>query len=129
MGKKKILIVEDESTLQKALTEFLEEEGFEVFSALDGEIGVALAKKEKPDLVLLDIILPKKDGYEVLEDLKGNEETKNIPVILLTNLESPEDIDRAFEKGASTYLVKSNYKLEEVVGKIKEILEMQAVEL
>jgi len=124
MGKKKILIVEDESTLQKALTEFLTEEGFEVFSALDGEIGVALARKEKPDLVLLDIILPKKDGYEVLEDLKGSEETKGIPVILLTNLESPEDIDRAFEKGASTYLVKSNYKLEEVVGKIKETLGM-----
>lgn len=124
MEKKKILIIEDESTLQKALTEFLTEENFSVFSALDGEIGVALAKKEKPDLVLLDIILPKKDGYEVLEELKGSEETKKIPVILLTNLESPEDIDRAFEKGASTYLVKSNYKLEEVVGKIKETLGM-----
>jgi len=124
MAKKKILIVEDESTLQKALTEFLTEEGFEVLSALDGEIGMELAKKEKPDLVLLDIILPKKDGYEVLEGLKGNDETKAIPVILLTNLESPEDIDRAFEKGASTYLVKSNYKLEEVVEKIKETLGM-----
>jgi DNA-binding response OmpR family regulator len=124
MEKKKILIVEDESTLQKALAEFLTEEGFEVFSALDGEIGVALAKKEKPDVVLLDIILPKKDGYEVLDELKGSEETKGIPVILLTNLESAEDIDRAFEKGASTYLVKSNYKLEEIVGKIKETLGM-----
>jgi len=124
MEKKKILIVEDESTLQKALAEFLTEEGFTVFSALDGEMGIELAKKEKPDLVLLDIILPKKDGYEVLEELKGGEETKNIPVILLTNLESPEDIDRAFEKGASTYLIKSNYKLEEVVGKIKETLGM-----
>lgn len=124
MEKKKILIVEDESALQKTLTEFLTEEGFEVFSALDGEMGVGLAKKEKPDLVLLDIILPKKDGYEVLEDLKGNDETKGIPVILLTNLESPEDIDRAFEKGASTYLVKSNYTLEEIVVKIKETLGM-----
>lgn len=124
MEKKKILIIEDEPTLQKALTEFLTEEDFSVFSALDGETGIALAKKEKPDLVLLDIILPKKDGYEVLGELKGNEETKRIPVMLLTNLESPEDIDRAFEKGASTYLVKSNYKLEEVVGKIKETLGM-----
>lgn len=129
MEKKKILIIEDEPTLHKALTEFLTEENFSVFSALDGEIGVALAKKEKPDLILLDIILPKKDGYEVLEELKGNEETKRIPVMLLTNLESPEDIDRAFEKGASTYLVKSNYKLEEVVGKIKETLSMQTGEL
>jgi len=123
--KKKILIVEDEATLQKALTEFLAEEGFEVFGALDGEKGIELAKKEKPDLVLLDIILPKKDGYEVLTDLKNNESTKNIPVILLTNLESAEDVDRAFEKGASTYLVKSNYKLEEVVKKIKETLKLE----
>lgn len=121
---KKILIVEDEATLQKAMTEFLAEEGFEVFSALDGEKGIELAKKEKPDLVLLDIILPKKDGYEVLTELKNDESTKNIPVILLTNLESAEDVDRAFEKGASTYLVKSNYKLEEVVKKIKETLKM-----
>ncbi|HEX7586663.1 MAG TPA: response regulator [Patescibacteria group bacterium] len=124
MEKKKILIIEDESTLQKALAEFLTEEGFEVFSALDGEMGAEMAKKGKPDLVLLDIILPKKDGYEVLDELKGSDETKMIPVILLTNLESAEDIDRAFEKGANTYLVKSNYKLEEVVGKIKETLGM-----
>ena len=124
MSKKKILIVEDEVTLQKALTEFLTAEGFEVLSALDGEKGLGLAKSEKPDLVILDIILPKKDGYEVLTEIKGSEETKNIPVILLTNLESPEDIDKAFEKGASTYLVKSNYKLEEVVKKIKETLGM-----
>ena len=124
MSKKKILIVEDEVTLQKALTEFLTAEGFEVLSALDGEKGLGLAKSEKPDLVILDIILPKKDGYEVLTEIKNSEETKNIPVILLTNLESPEDIDRAFEKGASTYLVKSNYRLEEVVKKIKGTLGM-----
>ena len=124
MNKKKILIVEDETTLQEALTEFLSAEGFEVLSALDGEKGLELAKSEKPDLVILDIILPKKDGYEILTEIKGGEDTKNIPVILLTNLESPEDIDKAFEKGASTYLVKSNYKLEEVVKKIKETLGM-----
>jgi DNA-binding response OmpR family regulator len=124
MSKKKILIVEDEATLQKALAEFLTAEGFDVSSALDGEKGLELAKSEKPDLVILDIILPKKDGYEVLTEIKSGEDTKNIPVILLTNLESPEDIDKAFEKGASTYLVKSNYKLEEVVKKIKETLGM-----
>lgn len=124
MNKKKILIVEDEATLQKALTEFLTAEGFEVLSALDGEKGLELAKSGKPDLVILDIILPKKDGYEVLTEIKSREDTKDIPVILLTNLESPENIDKAFEKGASTYLVKSNYKLEEVVKKIKETLGM-----
>lgn len=118
------MIIEDEATLQKSLLEFLTAEEFEVASALDGERGVEMAKSEKPDLVLLDIVLPKKDGYEVLTELKQNDATKNIPVILLTNLESPEDIDKAFEKGASTYLVKSNYKLEEVVKKIKETLKM-----
>ena len=123
MVKKKILIIEDEATLLKALTEFLTLEGMEIISAMDGEKGLAMAKSELPDLILLDIILPKKDGYAVLDEVKKDEKTKNIPVILLTNLESPEDIDKAFEKGASTYLVKSNYKLEEIVKKIKETLE------
>ena len=126
MAKKKILIIEDEATLLKALTEFLITEGLEIISAMDGEKGLEMAKKELPDLILLDIILPKKDGYEVLDEVKKDEKTKNIPVILLTNLESPEDIDKAFEKGASTYLVKSNYKLEEIVKKIKETLEKKA---
>lgn len=121
----KILVIEDEETLQKALSQFLAEEKFEVISALDGEKGLELAKTASPDLILLDIVLPKKDGYEVLEELKKDEATKRIPVILLTNLESPEDIEKAFEKGASTYLVKSNYKLEEIVKKIKETLQMQ----
>ncbi|PJA86994.1 MAG: response regulator [Candidatus Moranbacteria bacterium CG_4_9_14_3_um_filter_42_9] len=124
MEKKKILIVEDEATLQKALAEFLAEDGFEVLCASDGEQAILLAKSKKPDLVLLDIILPKKDGYEVLTELKSEAGTKSIPVILLTNLESPEDIDRAFEKGASTYLVKSNYKLEDIAKKVKETLKM-----
>lgn len=119
---KKILIIEDEATLQKALMDFLTQEQFEVLSALDGERGLELALSGNPDLILLDIILPKKDGYEVLEELKRNEKTKNIPVILLTNLESSEDIQKAFEKGAKTYLVKSDYKLQDILGKIKENL-------
>lgn len=124
MENKKILIVEDEETLQKALREYLTEEKFEVVSALDGQEGLTLAEAEMPDLILLDIILPKIDGFKVLEGIKGNDKTKNIPVILLTNLESAEDIQKAFEKGATTYLVKSDYKLEDVVSKIKETLKM-----
>jgi len=118
----KILIVEDEPTLNKALSEFLTEEGFGVFSALDGQAGVDLARTKKPDLILLDIVFPKKDGFEVLNELKADEKTKKIPIILLTNLESMENIQKAFDKGATTYLVKSNYKLEEVAEKIKEVL-------
>jgi len=124
MGKKKILIVEDEAALRNSLSEFLGEEKFEVIKAADGEIGTQLAKKEKPDLILLDIILPKKNGFEVLAELKQAEATKNIPVILLTNLESPEDIEKAFALGVTTYLVKSNYRLEDIVNKIKETLKI-----
>lgn len=126
METKKILIIEDEASLQKALSEFLADEKFAVVNAMDGEEGITLAKKEQPDLILLDIVLPKKDGYEVLEELKQDENTKRIPVILLTNLESPEDIEKAFEKGASTYLVKSNYKMEDIVKKIKETLKISS---
>ena len=122
MNKKTILIVEDEATLHRALLEFLTEEGFAVLSAMDGEKGLELAKSKKPDLVLLDIVLPKMDGYEVLERLKENAPTKKIPVILLTNLESAEDVQRAFDKGATTYLVKADYKLEDVIKKIRETL-------
>lgn len=122
MEKKKILIVEDDSILQKALQEFLSEEGFEISSALDGEQGARMAVEKNPDLILLDIILPKKDGYEVLRELKSNENTKKIPVILLTNLGSLNDVEKALELGATTYLIKADYKLEDVVKKIKETL-------
>lgn len=122
MTKKKIVIIEDEASLRNALMDFLSEENFEAIGAEDGESGLQLVKKELPDLILLDIILPKKDGFEVLTELKKDESTQKIPVILLTNLENPEDIEKAFAKGATTYLVKSNYKLEDIVKKIKETL-------
>lgn len=120
---KKILFVEDESALQRALTSILSEKGYEVLSALDGEMGLELAQKEIPDLVLLDLVLPKKDGFEVLSGLKQDPSTKNIPVIILTNLESSQDVEKALQIGATTYLVKTNYKLEEVVEKITPFLQ------
>ncbi len=119
---KKILFIEDEATLQKTFAEILKSEGFEVISALDGESGLNLTSGEKPDLVLLDLILPKLHGLEVLKEIKKDENTKNIPVIVLTNVESIEEIDKALELGATTYLVKSDYNLEEVVEKIKKAL-------
>ena len=119
---KKILFIEDEPTLQKAIGRYLEQEGYEIKNALDGDIGIKIAKKDKPDLILLDIILPKKDGFEVLKELKEDEGTKNIPVIILTNLESEDNIEKALSLGATTYLVKANYRLEEISKKIKETL-------
>lgn len=118
----KILIIEDDAVLQKVLTEYLTGEGFEISSALDGEIGLQMVKMSKPDLVLLDIIMPKKDGYQVLKEMKEDPNVKSVPVILLTNLDSISDVEKALELGATTYLVKADYKLEEIGEKIKEIL-------
>ena len=119
---KKILFIEDESALQRAVSEVLGKEGYHILSALDGERGFEMAQKEKPDLILLDLILPKKDGFEVLAGLKKNPDTKDIPVIVLTNLEGSVDVERVLAAGATTYLVKTNYRLEEVAQKIKEII-------
>ena len=119
---KKILFVEDESALQKTFGDVLKKEGYDMISALDGEAGLRLAKERKPDLILLDLILPKMDGFEVLKQLKKEVETKAIPVIVLTNLERVVDIEKAIEAGATTYLVKANYTLEEVLEKIKKAL-------
>lgn len=119
---KKILFIEDEAALQRAATQVLVEQGYQVLSALDGEIGLRLAKEELPDLILLDLILPKKDGFSVLKELKQDPSTQHIPVAILTNLEGHEDVEQALELGATTYLVKTNYKLEEVVEKIKSLL-------
>lgn len=120
---KTILFIEDESALQKTIGGALEEDA-EVVSALDGEIGIRLAKKRLPNLILLDLVLPKKDGFQVLQELKEDPETANIPVIVLTNLEDMKDVQRALDLGATTYLVKSNYQLEDVLQKVREILSL-----
>jgi CheY-like chemotaxis protein len=120
---KKILFVEDETAIQKTLGESLRNKGYDVQSALDGEIALKLVKNEKPDLILLDIILPKKNGLEVLEELRKDKSTKDIPVIILTNLENIGEVERAIELGATTYLVKANYSLDEVIEKVKKALE------
>ncbi|MDP3769835.1 MAG: response regulator [Candidatus Sungbacteria bacterium] len=119
---KKILFIEDESALQRAVTRVLADEGYTTFSAMDGETGVTVARKEMPDLILLDLIIPKKDGFSILTELKQDPSTAYIPVIILTNLEGSGDVERALALGATTYLVKTNYRLEEVVEKIKSIL-------
>jgi len=120
--QKKILFVEDEAALQKTLGDVLEQEGYRVIRALDGEAGFKMAQAENPDLILLDLVLPKMHGFEVLKALKSDEATKSIPIIVLTNLESMGDIEKALELGATTYLVKASYSLEEVVNKIKKAL-------
>lgn len=119
---KKILFIEDEGALQKIVKTILESNGYGFLSAMDGEVGISLAKSEKPDLILLDLILPKVNGFEVLEALLSDEGTKNIPIIVLTNLEGSADIEKALSLGARTYLVKSNYSLDDILSKVKSIL-------
>lgn len=121
LQKKKILIIEDDRALQSAMLEILAQEGYETVSAYDGEEGVHKAETEKPDLILLDLILPKKDGYEVLAEIKNGPD-KNIPVLILTNLEEIENVQKALELGANTFMVKSDFSLRDIIEKIKENL-------
>ncbi len=119
---KKILFIEDEVGLQRAVGQVLREAGFEVLSALNGEDGLRLAKSDLPDLILLDLILPQKSGFGVLVELKQESATARIPVIIMSNLEGGVEVQRALELGATTYLVKVNYRLEDVVAKVKGVL-------
>ena len=124
MDKKiKILVVEDEEILLTALSEELKQEGFEVVGAKDGVEGVEKAGSEKPDLVLLDLVMPRLDGIGALKQMKEQPETKDIPVVILTNLSDYDKISDALSLGAMDYLVKANYRLEELVAKIKTVLE------
>lgn len=118
-SKKKILLIEDDRALQTALIEALVQEGYETISAFDGEEGLNKIEKEKPDLILLDLILPKKDGYEVLAEIKDGP-NKNIPVFILTNLEEIDNIQKALDLGAKTFMVKSDFSLHDIVEKIRQ---------
>lgn len=122
-NKKKILLVEDDAVLLKAVSEALGQDGFEVLTAIDGETGIKSIEESNPDLVILDIILPKKNGYEIMEYLKLKPELSSIPVVILTNLEGAQDVERMLALGARAFLVKANYTIEEIVEAVKRILE------
>ena len=119
---KNILIIEDEAALQDALKKTFIAEGYEVAQGFDGEEGILLAQQKKPDLVLLDLVLPKKHGFEVLKAMKDDANLANVPVLVLTNLEESEEVMKAIELGARGYLIKANYALKEVLAKAKDIL-------
>ncbi len=121
---KKILFIEDEAVMQKAVSEFLGAKGYNVVSALDGELGINMAKNSSPDLILLDIILPKKSGFDVLRDLKDDEKTRSIPVIVLTNLSQMGDVSQMMDMGITTYLVKSDQSLQDILRVIDRTLEI-----
>ena len=118
----KILIVEDEEILAKVLEEKFSNSGFKVSIASDGEAVLPLAKKNKPDMILLDIILPKIDGIEVLTRLKEDEDLKNIPVIMLSNLNEDEKIKQALSLGAVDYMTKIQHPINEVIEKVNRYI-------
>jgi len=118
----KILVVEDDKFLSSALRVKLEKSGFEVKTALDGQEGIEVLAAFTPDIILLDLIMPRKDGFAVLEYLKNSDALKKIPVIIISNLGQKDDIDRGMRLGARDYFIKSEIPLAEVVVKIKTLL-------
>lgn len=119
----KILLAEDDAAISEMYKIKFEDEGFLVVQAFNGEEAVKKAKEEKPDIILLDVMMPKKEGTAVLVELKGDPDTKGIPVIFLTNLGGRiEDTKAAQELGAVDFLVKSQVTPTEVIAKIKEVL-------
>ena len=117
-----ILLVEDDNFLRDLISQKLKRESFNVIEAIDGEDGVKKTGEHKPHLILLDLILPGMDGFEVLRDIHGNENFKKIPVIILSNLGQKDDIEKGMRFGAIDYLVKAHNTPGEIVDKVKEVL-------
>lgn len=123
--KIKILLVEDDPFLLSMYSTKFEIEGFEVITADDGEKGLKAANQEGADIILLDILMPNMNGFEVLEKLKAQEKTRDIPVILLTNLNQKDEIEKGMVLGAADYMIKAHFMPSEVVAKIKKVLAKQ----
>jgi len=123
--KYKIAVIEDEEITSKSLVGELEDAGFEVITAFDGEQGLQLISKERPDLVLLDIVMPKMDGMTMMKKLRESGGLgRRIPIILLTNLNADDKITSSVAQNEPAYyLVKSNYTVADVVAKVKDCLE------
>ncbi|MCK5212178.1 response regulator [Candidatus Parcubacteria bacterium] len=120
--KIKILMAEDDKFISRAYKDGLTRAGFDIIMAADGNEAIALVKSELPDIILLDLIMPDKNGFEALEEFKKMPETKDTPVIILSNLGQDTDIKQSKELGAVDYLIKSNYSMPEVIEKIKKHL-------
>lgn len=119
---KKILIIEDDKFLRELISRKLGNEDFEILEAVDGEEGIKKIKEGKPDLILLDLILPSIDGFEVLSRMKEDSNLSSIPVIILSNLGQKEEVERGLKLGAVDYLIKAHFTPGEIIEKIKNIL-------
>lgn len=121
--KNKVLIIEDEIFLSKALAIKFKDDGFEVETASNGTEGLKKVQKNPPDIIILDLVMPEKNGFFFMEDINKKKKYSEIPIIILSNLEHNSDIERGLELGAALHLVKSNVKLKQVVSEAKKILE------
>ncbi len=118
----KILVVEDDKFLRELITQKLSREGYDVKEAVDGEEGVIKTKEEKPDIILLDLILPGIDGFEVLAKIKEDPEVENIPVVILSNLGQRDDVERGLKLGAVDFLIKAHFTPGEIIEKVEKIM-------
>ncbi len=117
---KHILIVEDELSMQRAMKNKLEQAKYRVSTASDGAQGLEKIRADRPDLVLLDLIMPKLDGISVLREVKGDDKLRNLPVVILTNLSTGDKVAEAMQLGTFDFLVKANYSLDDVLRKVKD---------
>lgn len=120
--KAKVLLVEDEKMLADMYATKFSMEGYSIVNAYDGKEGLEAAKREKPEIILLDIIMPKLDGFAVLKELRADDITKKIPVVLLTNLGQESDVKKGKDLGADDYFVKANHSPQEIVELVKKKL-------
>lgn len=125
-AKRRILIIEDEPALRDIYSIKLQAEGFDVLEAGDGAEGFNAAVREGPNLILLDLVMPVKDGFEVLRDLKLNPKTREIPVIILSNLGQSYEVKRGLDLGAKSFLTKSNMAPDRLVEEIRKVLDSDA---
>ena len=120
--EKNILIIEDDEFFRELISKKLLSRGFKISEAIDGKTGLLRVKESKPDLILLDILLPDVDGFEVLSNLKEDSQTMSIPVIILSNLLSKEDVEKGLKLGASNFLIKSQVDSDEIIKIIEKAL-------
>ncbi|MGI5827928.1 MAG: response regulator [Patescibacteria group bacterium] len=119
---KKILIVEDDPLLVRMYQTKFIKEGYEVLTAGDGMQGLDIAQNQKPDFVIMDVMMPRLSGLELLEELRKNTETKNLPVIMLSNLSQPEQREKALQLGVKEFLLKANYTPSQIAEKVRQYL-------
>ncbi len=123
---KKILIVEDETAMRQALGDKFKKSGFEVLLAADGEDGLKIASKEKPSLIMLDILMPKMDGISLTKHIReGSSWGKEVPIIMLTNLTDPDSVSEVAGYGVFDFLVKTDWRLDDVVALVRKKLNME----